>query len=99
MAGSYLHCVDKDGKLYAPKTLTGMLECSSRDVYEAVEELYGMVWYLANELHDLDDEVSSSEWHEDASHSTAENVEIARQNYREGLKLAPGLNAHTEEED
>jgi hypothetical protein len=48
MAGSYNHCVDKEsGRLYKSRDLNRMIE-PGRDVYEAVEELYGMVWYLAN---------------------------------------------------
>lgn len=48
MAGSYNHTVADDGRLRAPADLCGMLECSSGDVYEAVEEYFGMVWYLAD---------------------------------------------------
>ena len=46
MAGSYNHCVDDNGRLYDPETLNGMLE-NGGDVYEAVEEMYGMIWFLA----------------------------------------------------
>ncbi len=47
MAGSYQHCVDKAGRLLDPESLSQMLE-NGGDVYEAVEEMYGMIWYLAN---------------------------------------------------
>lgn len=47
MAGSYGHCVDDDGRLVSNEDLAGMLE-NGGDVYEAVEELYGMIWLLAN---------------------------------------------------
>jgi hypothetical protein len=46
MAGSYAHTVDDDGKLLGPLNMRGMLE-NSGDVYEAIEELYGMIWFLA----------------------------------------------------
>lgn len=46
MAGSYKHCVTPDGRLRDPEDLAGMLE-NGGDVWEAVEELYGMVWLLA----------------------------------------------------
>lgn len=46
MAGSYLHCVDDDGRLLPPFELSDMLE-NGGDVWEAVEELYGMIWYLS----------------------------------------------------
>jgi len=48
MAGSYNHIVEKpSGKLLVRSQALSMLECSSGDVYEALEELYGMIWYLA----------------------------------------------------
>lgn len=47
MAGSYNHVVTKSGKLAKPERVCSMLECMSGDVYEAIEEFYGMVWYLA----------------------------------------------------
>ena len=46
MAGSYGHCVNDDGKLLGPYDLNGMLTTGG-DVWEAVEELFGMVWWLA----------------------------------------------------
>lgn len=46
MAGSYKHCIDDNGKLLNPTDLNNMIE-NGGDVYEAVEELYGMLWYLA----------------------------------------------------
>lgn len=47
MAGSYGHTVDDEGKLYRPSIMSDMLE-NGGDVYEAVEELYGMIWFLAD---------------------------------------------------
>lgn len=47
MAGSYQHCVTDDGKLLGPVMLRAMLVENGGHVWEAVEELYGMVWYLA----------------------------------------------------
>lgn len=48
MAGSYNHCVDTaTGKLYDAEGVCNMLECRSGDVYEAVEEMFGMIWFLA----------------------------------------------------
>jgi hypothetical protein len=47
MAGSYNHCVEKpSGKLLNNLDCVSMIE-NGGDVYEAVEEFYGMVWYLA----------------------------------------------------
>lgn len=47
MAGSYMHCVTDEGLLRPPSLLAGSLE-NGGDVWEAVHELYGMVWYLAD---------------------------------------------------
>ena len=49
MAGSYNHCVDEDGQLLNNEDLVGMLE-NGGDVYEAVEEMYGMIWWLADRV-------------------------------------------------
>lgn len=35
-----------DGRLRNPKTFNGMIE-NGGDAYEAAEECYGMIWYLA----------------------------------------------------
>lgn len=46
MAGSYDHATTKSGKLRSNETIFDMLE-NGGDVYEALEEMYGMIWYLA----------------------------------------------------
>lgn len=46
MAGSYKHCVNDDGQLYNNENLHDMLGTFG-DVDETIEELYGMVWFLA----------------------------------------------------
>jgi hypothetical protein len=55
MAGSYRHAVDDDGKL---QTGEGMLIATETqgDAYETIEEMYGMIWYLANGDADLVEE-------------------------------------------
>lgn len=47
MAGSYRHVVDDAGRLLGPEYVAGTLE-NDGDVYEAVEQMYGMIWYLAD---------------------------------------------------
>lgn len=77
MAGSYNHCVDDEGNLYDYERLAGMLDYhDTGDVFEAVEELYGMVWWLA---HMAPDSVAVP---------PEELVRMARQQYQTGLKLA-----------
>jgi hypothetical protein len=46
MAGSYAHVVDKRGRLLNNRNLVQMIE-NLGDAYEAIEEMYGMIWYLA----------------------------------------------------
>lgn len=79
MAGSYNHVVEKpSGKLLQDIDICGMLECRSGDVAEAVEEMYGMIWFLAGQVSRLTgDEPGDLVWH-------------ARDHYRDGLTLSPG---------
>jgi hypothetical protein len=46
MAGSYLHAVTDDGKLRNSRTMTIATETQG-DAYETIEEMYGMIWWLA----------------------------------------------------
>jgi hypothetical protein len=75
MAGSYNHIVQKDGNLGSNKRITQSLE-NGGDVFEAVEEMYGMIWYLAGKHLGHEKQM----------------VEDARKNYREGLKVAKAVN-------
>lgn len=47
MAGSYRHVTTKKGKLASPAKMT--VE-NLGDAYEAIEEMYGMIWILASQL-------------------------------------------------
>jgi hypothetical protein len=76
MAGSYLHVVEEDGRLSSNETVAGMLE-NGGDVYEAVEEMYGMIWWLATS--------------HDPGLTPEQKVEQARLRYTEGLAFSPGL--------
>ena len=80
MAGSYRHVVTrKKGKLRERRDLLGMLETSSGDVYEAVEEMYGMIWLLADAIA------------VETGQETKNVVEEARKTYTLGLELSPGV--------
>lgn len=46
MAGSYNHAVTDDGKLHNTKNMLIATETQG-DVYETIEEMYGMIWWLA----------------------------------------------------
>jgi hypothetical protein len=74
MAGSYSHVVTNKGKLGNPQRVCGMLETNSGDVYEAVEEMYGMIWWLAARLTQHDAFIEPAGW-----------VEEARKNYGTGI--------------
>lgn len=78
MAGSYNHAVTKKGKLLNPENMRGMLD-SFGDCYEALEEMYGMIW-------DLADDMASAR-----GITPEQAVEEARKNYRRGLDLSPGI--------
>lgn len=79
MAGSYKHIVTSSGNLRSSESFVGMIE-NLDDAYEMAEELYGMIWFLANEA-------TSGE-------NPAEAVEIARQNYKTGLEIARRRNGN-----
>lgn len=89
MAGSYRHVTSsKTGKLVAPTDSIGGVE-NLGDAYEAIEEMYGMIWWLASQWdHDLDQLKGVGPY--DVAASVAQFVEEARQNYREGLEVSPG---------
>jgi len=80
MAGSYMHVVTNTGRLKSNERMVKSLETGG-DMFEAVEELYGMIWYLAGEL--VPDK-------EDAE-AVKEAVEDARKLYQDGLKLSEKL--------
>lgn len=79
MAGSYNHCVDSKGNLLSNERmmLSGAMIENLGDAYEAIEEMYGMIWYLAGQ---------------EGSQAKAA-VEAARQNYKEGLEIAKEVNS------
>lgn len=74
MAGSYNHIITDQGNLVSDETFVKKIQ-NLGDAYEAIEEMYGMIWYLANaaEFDKLD---------------SADLVEDARQHYQDGLQLA-----------
>ena len=71
MAGSYKHIIDNHGLLRDPERFVDLID-NLGDAYEAVGELYGMVWWLASA----------------ASNDPVGMVEQARRNYKDGLLIA-----------
>ena len=77
MAGSWQHMTTKSGKLRNNETFCDQIE-NGGDFYEALEECYGMVQWLAAQLADACP---------DTAHSRADWVDIAQANYQDGLRL------------
>lgn len=85
MAGSYHHVTDDAGRLLSPRAIQGTLDTPG-DVYEAIEEMYAMIWNLAEQLSRRGLPVPP-----------VVHVENARQIYIEvGLRAAPGYAADHE---
>lgn len=80
MAGSYNHVtLKKSGKLRNSETI---LIDNMGDAYETIEEMYGMIWYLAGELANGDKEAAKLA------------VEQARTHYQIGIaERSPGVQA------
>lgn len=77
MAGSYNLCVDKKtGKLLNSEEFSKMVE-NLGGAYEAVEEMYGMIWFLAANFVNNSDEIPLM-------------IERAREQYKMGLNMSPG---------
>jgi|tagenome__1003787_1003787.scaffolds.fasta_scaffold19542169_2 hypothetical protein len=73
MAGSYTHIIEDDGNFVDNDTFVDMIE-NLGDAYEMAEEMYGMIWFLAQT--------------QDSKLSPAERVGMARQQYKVGLERA-----------
>lgn len=77
MAGSYKHATNDDGSLRDNESFVQMVE-NLGDAYETVEEMYGMIWYLADLANESSDKTK-----------IAILVEEARQYYKEGVIISP----------
>lgn len=86
MAGSYKHVVDKHGRLLHNENFSDMIE-NLGDAYEAVVEMYGMIWYLADQLS------------RERGGFNADYVGEAVDHYREGLDHSPGFAPFTDPEE
>lgn len=83
MAGSWSHMTTNDRKLRNVENFHSMLDTGG-DVYEAAEECFGMVWYLASALANAYAANSLQVIDRD---DAAVFVEEAWMNYTEGLAL------------
>ncbi len=80
MAGSYQHMVTRSGRLRGNESFTGMIE-NLGDAYEAAQECYGMIWYLADVI------AGETLGRETTRGDRIAIIEEARQHYRAGLRL------------
>ena len=83
MAGSYRHVTNDDGQLLDNESFLETID-NLGDAYEAVEEMYGMIWYLANQ--------------HASPPMTKLVVDTAAANYQQGLFRSPGVGRWAEEE-
>jgi hypothetical protein len=87
MAGSYKHVVTKKGNLRSNEAVTNSLE-NGGDVFEAVEEMYGMIWWLAA------GEIEQRTWKNPGDATTVKAlIESAQLHYKRGLAIAKEVNA------
>ena len=91
MAGSYNHVVTKDGNLKSNERIAESLE-NGGDVFEAVEEMYGMIWFLAHLGVAPHVSIEQFESLQFSRESVKDMVETARRNYQEGLKVSKEVN-------
>lgn len=86
MAGSYRHVVSDTagnmGKLLDPRDVVSMLETPG-DVFGAVEEMFGMIWFLAGQINPDD---------------PASVVELAEDNFRAGIETSPDVEPDPDDE-
>lgn len=84
MAGSWNHMTTDGGKLRNPLTFNGMIE-NGGDAYEAAEECYGMIWYLAGMM------ATDLDWTTLTGPPSREQVLAviaeAQQHHKDGLRL------------
>jgi hypothetical protein len=86
MAGSWNHIITRDGKLLNNEDFTVMIE-NLGDAYEAAEECFGMIWYLAQSL--AENHRAAGDFTRPSGRVEREDVlvfiEEAREAYRDGL--------------
>lgn len=96
MAGSYNHCVTNKGNLMSNDRMmiSGAMIENLGDAYEAIEEMFGMIWYLACKLDGpVDNESLSHEERLVKYNEVKLAVEEARENYAQGLSASRDIHA------
>jgi hypothetical protein len=84
MAGSWRHMTTGSGLLRSNESFCDMIE-NLGDAYEAAEECYGMIWWLARQLEQLENfPMTAPAVH--TRHQVLEIIKRAQENYKSGLK-------------
>ncbi len=81
MAGSWQHMTTKSGKLRNNETFCDMIE-NLGDAYEAAEECYGMIWWLARKL-----EICETDRENPPRELILDMIREAESNYQDGLRI------------
>lgn len=90
MAGSYNHVVNNDGTLMDNDRMmiSGAMIENLGDAYEAIEEMYGMIWFLAHQAVAPHIPLEQFQYLHYAREMVKDIVETARQNYKDGLEVS-----------
>lgn len=86
MAGSWNHITDAEGRFDGSR----LVHENGGDVVEALEECYGMVYVLAESIVSYSTDATD----EEKPAARAAVIEVARQHYKDGLKVSPGFTAN-----
>lgn len=79
MAGSWRHMTTKNGKLLSSARFCDMIE-NLGDAYEAAEQCYGMIWWLASAL------ARDAAGNDGDRQAILSYISEARESYRDGLE-------------
>lgn len=85
MAGGWGHVTNDDGTPYQGRYGMGDLLENGGDVNEAVEEMYGMIWWLAQHRARLRFATTDV-----TREQILDVIESARESYRDGVRLGRG---------
>lgn len=81
MAGSWDHMTTEDGKLRSVESFHQMMDTGG-DVYEAAEECFGMIWWMAGQIDHL---IAEGHPVKGTRDDLMLIIATARHNYQKGL--------------
>ena len=90
MAGSYNHVTPYGGKLLGPGRFPQFIE-NLGDAYETVEEMYGMIWALADMIVDAVEVERGITFPAEVQREARKfYVDQAQENWKRGFEFSPG---------